>query len=202
MVIEGPADDSRVGTLRRSFDPLSVIGAADGATREPATLNPIVDEADANWILLVRSGERVSDALASEVATSASADPKAWGYRIAGRALYCGRALAIGRGDPGEIRLFHRRKARLQPDGRMKVQGTVVRLASALEVVLYATEHEHLDTLRTSGREPVGSVRRLARWAAAVVRNGPRALAFPTRRYLWIEAGWREGVHASPGISD
>lgn len=192
VVIEGRADESRVGSLRERFDALEVVEADAGAIRVPSTLSPLVERSVALWILLVRAGERVSDGLAREIEASTSADPRAWGYRIARRTLYCGRALVLEQRDPGEIRLYHRRKARLQPDGRMKVQGTVVRLASTLDLVVHETEIDHIEALRGSGRKEVGRVRRLTRWLGSVARHGPKALARPARRYLWIEAGWSE----------
>jgi hypothetical protein len=192
VVVEGRVDDSRIGSLRDLFDPLRVVEAPAGATRDPVKLNRIVDEAGAPWILLAREGERVSGELAVEIAASASPDPRAWGYRIARRALYCGRTLQLWRRDPGEIRLYNRRKARLQPDGRMKVQGTVVRLGATLDVVVHESESAHIDALRNSDRREVGLVGRLTNWLAAMTRHAPRSLARPARRYLWIEAGWRD----------
>jgi hypothetical protein len=192
VVVEGTTDESRIAALRNGLEAIQVVEVADGATRDPATLNPLVASAKSNWILLVRAGERVSDALATEIAANAAADPRAWGYRIARRETYCGRVLVLGRRDAGEIRLFHRRRARLQPDGRMKVQGTVVRLDAGVDFVVHESEEAHVTSHRTAGRREVSFVRRLTAFVLSVVRRGPRALSSPARRFLWIEAGWED----------
>lgn len=198
IVAEGPEDPSRFAGLQRRIGGLEVIPVPDGATRQAAVLNPLIDEAGAHWILLVRSDERISDELAAEIARSTTSDPRAWGCRISVRSIYCGRPLGLGRRDPGEVRLFHRRRARLQPDGRMKVQGTVVRLRTAIDRVLYESEDAHREALRASGRREAGFVRHVLEWMSELLRNLPGSLAKPARRYLWIEAGWRKARNDQP----
>lgn len=194
VVFEGIGEASRFESLTRRLGRLDLIEAPAGASSQPSVLNPLVDDAAAPWILIVRQGELVPDDLAAEIERSATSSPRAWGYRIAIHRVYCGRPLALGAREAGEVRLFHRRKARLQPDGRMKVQGTVVRLEEALSLTLHESRDQHVEWIRSHGGKRAGLVRQLLRWVKAVAQNGPRALSSPTRAYLWIESGWqREG---------
>lgn len=190
VLVDGSLTNESLAGLAAHFSALSTVSIPEESFHDAGRLNPFVDDAPANWILLVRRDEQVSEELAAEIARNASSSAHAWGFRIRRRLLYCGETLHLGQHDAGEVRLFHRRKARLQPDGRMKVQGTVVRLESRLVVVLHESRETHMETLRRSGRRRAGVVRRLSNWLTAILREGPRALDSTTRRYLWREAGW------------
>ncbi len=165
---------------------------SDPAGTEAAAFNRIVDDAAANWILVLREGEELSDQLSLDIAESI-ASSRAWGYRVSRRILYCGELLRTASRDPGEVRLFHRRRARRRPDGEMKVQGTVVRLASRIDVVLYASREEHECRLaeRFEGRS---LVRRLAAFVRSLFSVGLRAIDPVVRAYLWREAGWEKST--------
>jgi hypothetical protein len=192
VVAEGPADVSRLARLEDVLPGTSVAEVPAGMTLEPSSLNPLVDAAVSNWILIVRTGERVGTDLALEIVRGAREDPRAWGYRIGRRLVYRGETLTLGRREPGDIRLFNRRKARMQPNGRMKVYGPVVRLASMFDLVVHESESDHEAALVHAGRQKASLVRHLAVFVASMVRWAPGSLTWPARRYLWIEAGWRE----------
>jgi hypothetical protein len=146
-------------------------------------LNRAVDAASADWVLIVRERETISDPLASEIA-AAAVGGKARGFRIRSIPLYEGRPLRIGSAE-GELRLFHRRYFLRR--GEMAVQGTVVRLASAFESVTFASTREHEAHLaeRASRRSALG---RLATFVGYVAST--RTLDRATLRYLWIEAAY------------
>jgi hypothetical protein len=152
-------------------------------------INTIIDEAASPWILILRNGERVSERLAEEIAQAIGPSPRAWGFRIRSRQTYGGRPLLLGHRTEGEIRLFHRRHARLggEASGReMKVQGSVVRLRSDLERELYSDSRSHIEDLERRGRR-VSVPRRLVRFLRLTLAHGAwRDLT--TLRFLWIEA--------------
>ena len=191
IIAEGADDSSRFASLLEEAGEVRIIQVPAGSTSVAARLNPIVDEAPSHWILVVREGERVPDELASEISRSIGESPRAWGYRIGVRRLYCGEALVPDRRLPGDVRLFHRRKSRLQQDGRMKVQGTVVRLRGTLDLVLHDSPGSHVRALEAAGAQKVPFPGRLMRWIVATLAAGPRALFGADRRYRWVEAGWR-----------
>lgn len=191
VIAEGGAAPERLESLARRMADVHVIVAPDRAAGDSSTLSPLVDGAASNWILIVRRGEHVPDDLAEEIERCTRAEPRAWGYRIAVRRLYCGEPMPPEPGMVGEVRLFHRRKARLQPSGRMKVQGTVVRLRSALDLVVHQSEDDHVAALRKEGSVEAHGISRAFRWLGSLLRHAPRSLSGPYRRYLWIEAGWR-----------
>jgi hypothetical protein len=152
-------------------------------------INRIVDDAISPWILILRNGERVSERLAEEIALAVGPSPRAWGFRIRSRLTYGGRPLLIGRAGEGEIRLFHRRHARLGAEAsarEMKVQGSVVRLRSGLERELYSDSRSHLADLEQRGRRVTASIRLFRFLRRAVEEGAWRSPA--TLRFLWIEA--------------
>jgi hypothetical protein len=191
VIVEGDDAPARLAGLARRVADVHLIAGAEGASSDSSTLNPLVDAAPSNWILIVRRGETVPDNLAEEIEQNTRAEPRAWGYRLAVRRLYCGKTMPSERGVAGEVRLFHRRKARMQPGGRMKVQGTVVRLRSALDLVLHDSEEAHIAALRQEGRVESTGITKVLGWVALVLRNAPRSLHGPYMRYLWVESGWQ-----------
>lgn len=149
-----------------------------------AELNRALDAASTDWVLIVRERETLDDALAQEIAEAMKA-AKAWGFRIRSVPYYGGKPLKIGR-DDGELRLLQRRHVLRR--GELAVQGTVVRLASALRSVTFASPEEHAKFL--AGR---AAARSLPMRALAFLRYllGTRTLDRNTLRYLWVEAGFR-----------
>lgn len=166
----------------------------DIAPRDPlsshrAELNRAIDAATADWMLIVREREVIGEALAQEIHDAAAAG-KARGFRIRSIPFYTGKPLHVSR-DEGEVRLFHRRNyMRYANKGEwdeITVQGSVVRLAHALQSVTFATADEHRTHL-ASKAAPHSLLRRLLRFAGYVIAT--RARDANTLRYLWIEAGF------------
>jgi hypothetical protein len=161
----------------------------DPLAQHRAEFNRAVDAATADWILVVREREQLGDALAAEIADAAAA-AKARGFRIRSIPMYAGKPLRVGRHD-GEVRLFHRRYyLRFANKGEWQeiaVQGSVVRLAHALQSVTFASADEHRAHL--AGRAaPHSWLRRVLLFLRYLV--GTRTLDGNTLRYLWIEASF------------
>lgn len=99
-------------------------------------VSPAVAANESVWVLYIRAGEMLPRALAREISRAVSTNPRAFAYRIRRRLF--DRTVPLLVEDPldrdGEIRLMHRRRARFQPDGRLTLQGTVVRLGEELHV--------------------------------------------------------------------
>ena len=180
-----PAD--AVAPLLEKFERIEVleldVPPRDDLAAHRAELNRAVDAAGNDWIVIVRERESVGAALAAEIAEVVAAS-KAWGFRIRTVPLYAGKPLRIG-SQAGELRLFHRRHFIRR--GEMAVQGTVVRLAAALEAVTFASSEEHRQYLAKTA-VPHSSLRR----TLIFVRNAllTRARDANTLRYLWIEAAF------------
>jgi hypothetical protein len=155
-----------------------------------SVLNPLVDEARADWILLLRSGEVVTPALAAELVAATAQPSRAWGYRLRLELTYCGGVLPRVGDAAGEIRLFHRRHARLveYPGGReLKVQGSVIRLDAALRRALFQSTAEHRRSLLASGRRRRSLAGRLAAFLSEALRPGT-IFSRNGLRYAWIES--------------
>jgi hypothetical protein len=164
-----------------------VVTNLDATTRladHRAEINRAVDAAANDWVLIIREHESVDAALAQEIAANI-ASSKSWGYRIRTQPLYAGKPLRIGGTDDGELRLFHRRH--LLRRGDMMVEGSVVRMESALKSMTFASYGEHREYLQQRG-VPHSTVRR----TLLFLRNA-RTLDLNTLRYLWIEAGYDAG---------
>ena len=163
----------------------------DIAPRDPlanhrAELNRAVDAASDDWILIVREREAIDDALAKEIA-AAMTDAKARGFRIRSTPYYAGKPLRVG-GDPGELRLFHRRHFLRR--GEPAVQGTVIRLEHELRSITFDSVEHHRDYLGKNA-VPHSTLRRLLLFIRYAL--GARTLDRNTLRYLWIEAGFDSG---------
>jgi hypothetical protein len=166
----------------------------DIAPRDPlpshrAELNRAIDAASTDWILIVRERETIDEALAAEIA-KVMADGKARGFRIRSVPFYAGKPLQLAPGD-GEVRLFHRRSyMRYANKGEweeLTIQGTVVRLANALQSVTFATPEEHRQHLQEKGSRH-SYLRRLFVFLGYAL--GARVRDKNTLRYLWIEAAY------------
>jgi hypothetical protein len=162
----------------------------DPLARHRPEFNRAVDAATADWVLVLREREQIGDDLAKEIAEAAAA-AKARGFRIRSIPQYAGKPLRIGSAE-GEVRLFHRRYyLRFANKGQWQdiaVQGSVVRLANALQSVTFASAAEHREHLakRSAPRSPFGRVLLFLRYLA-----GTRTTDRNTLRYLWVEAGFR-----------
>jgi hypothetical protein len=160
----------------------------DPLARHRAEFNRAVDAATADWVLVIREREQIDEALAKEIADAIAAAAR--GFRIRSVPFYAGKPLRIGDAQ-GEVRLFHRRYyMRFANKGEWQeiaVQGSVVRLKSALHSVTFASAEEHRAHLaeRAASRSFVSRAMWFVRYAL-----GTRTLDGNTLRYLWIEAGF------------
>ena len=148
-----------------------------------AELNRAVDAGSSDWLLIVREPETIDDALAKEIAAAVT-DAKAWGFRIRTQPLYRGKALQLG-DRAGEVRLFHRRHFLRR--GEPAVQGTVIRLANALQAITFESADAHREHLAKEAA-PHSLLRRVLLFLRDVA--GSRTLDANTLRYIWIEAGF------------
>lgn len=162
----------------------------DELSQHRAEFNRAVDAASTDWILVVREREVIDEALAKEIAKSAS-DVQARGFRIRSVPFYAGQPLRLGKAS-GEVRLLHRRfYMRFANKGQwdeLMIQGSVVRLTNALQSVTFATADEHRAHLaaRATPRSWPGRVLQFVRYWL-----GTRTFDRNTLRYLWVEASFR-----------
>lgn len=162
----------------------------DELAQHRAEFNRAVDAASTDWLLIVRERETIDEALAKEIAKAAN-DVQARGFRIRSVPVYAGKPLRIGNAS-GEVRLFHRRfYMRFHNKGQwdeLMIQGTVVRLVSALHSVTFASAEEHRAHLteRATARSGMGRVLQFVRYAI-----GTRTLDRNTLQYLWIESAFK-----------
>lgn len=193
IITLGHVHNADIEKLTAHFEHLEQL-VLDIAPREPlakhrAELNRAIDAASTDWILVVRERETIDEPLAAEIA-KVMADGKARGFRIRSVPFYAGKPLQLAR-DDGEVRLFHRRSyLRYANKGEweeLSIQGTVVRLASALRSVTFATSEEHQQHLRKEGRQH-SYLRRLLVFLGYAL--GARVRDTNTLRYLWIEAAY------------
>ena len=165
------------------------VAPRDALSKHRAELNRAIDAATADWILIIRERERVDEALAHEIADAASA-AKARGFRVRSIPYYAGKPLLVTR-DDGEVRLFHRRfYLRFANKGEWEeitVQGSVVRLANALQSITFASPEEHRAQLAKNAA-PHSALRRALLFVSYLMSI--RTLDANTLRYLWIEAGY------------
>lgn len=165
------------------------IPSRDPLAKHRAEFNRAVDAATADWILIVRERETVDDALANEILEVATA-AKARGFRIRSVPYYAGKPLHLTR-DDGEVRLFHRRNyMRYANKGQwdeVTVQGSVVRLASPLRSITFATYDEHRAHLAKLAK-PVSAFRRGLVFLGYLL--SVRTLDANTLRYLWVESAY------------
>ena len=161
----------------------------DELSKHRAEFHRAVDAASTDWILIVREREVIDEALAKEIAKSAS-DVQARGFRIRSVPFYAGKPLHLEKAS-GEVRLFHRRYyMRFANKGQwdeLMIQGSVVRLTNALHSVTFASQDEHRAHLagRARKRSLPGRVLLFLRYFL-----GTRTLDRNTLAYLWVEAAF------------
>ncbi len=159
----------------------------DPLPKHRAELNRAIDAAGSDWILIFRSREVISDALAAEIAGAMRGSAR--GFRIRSVPIYAGKPLRIG--EQNEVRLFHRRYyMRYANKGEwdeIMVQGTVVRLENVLRSITFESVEAHRSDLEKHA-VPHSSLRRVLlflKYARTLDRN--------TLRYIWMEAGFDRG---------
>ena len=195
IITLGDVHAEHLAPLSERFDRLEQlvldINPRDAISRHRPEFNRAIDAATADWVLIVRERETVPTDLSVEIATAAS-EAKAWGFRIRVQPYYAGHPLRLG-DTAGEIRLFHKRHfMRFANKGEWEeiaVQGTIVRLKSALRMDTFESSAAHRDYLsKNSSRR--GRLARVFVFLRDVI--GTRTVDSNTLRYIWIEAGWKK----------
>lgn len=196
VILLGRVPDSALQPLRDAGISVEVITSGEPPSLPLATegrrLNRLVDGAASDWLLVLREREAVSRDLAAAIA-SVTASTRAWGYRIAVDEIYRGRRLRR-RAGVGEIRLFHRRRARFVADPgarEMMVNGSVVRLHETLVSSSYATARQHAAELRATRAARTRLMQTLT-----FLRAAPAAAAgggWNAVVYTWVESGFSDG---------
>jgi hypothetical protein len=157
-----------------------------------AEFNRAVDAASAEWMLVLREREQVTEEVAREIA-GAIGDANAWAFRIPVVPYYAGRPLKLGSAE-GEIRLFHKRHyLRFANKGEwdeIAVQGTIVRLRSGFQAVTFESADAHRRYLEKNA-VPHSTLRRTLLFVRDIVAT--RAHDANTLRYIWTEAGFDKG---------
>lgn len=191
----GRVEPHDLASLRGRFPVVEQIdlplpGDAEAAAHA-AVINRAVDAAHAPWILILRERESIGEDLAREIGHAATENPSAWAFRVRSQPWYSGAPLRLGREDDGEIRLFHRRRARIDPSSPrgMTLQGTVIRIRSALRRETFSSTREHEAYLRMRGVPHSIPRRTLLFFASWLRARGWRSGRAGTI-YLWIESGF------------
>lgn len=188
VIALGQVERDDLAALRGDVELLASELPPDAAAIDHAeALNNLLMHAANDWLLLMRQGERITPAVAAEIA-GATASSRAWGYRIAVTRWFAGKPLRLPR-DAGEIRLVHRRHARFRPDPgarEMFVQGTVIRFRASLWRATYRSVEEHESHLARSHtkRSLAAATRHFLR---RVAREGLLFSGWTTLRFVWTE---------------
>lgn len=115
------------------------------------------------WQLHLDADERVTPALAAELATKATADSGTGGYRVPSKLLFCGRWLRRSGQYPGyQVRFFHRRRLRFVDHGHGQREQTDHPIGTLKEPLLHHAFSKGIDDWF---RKHVGYARREAEQA-------------------------------------
>lgn len=110
-----------------------------------------LDMATGTWILSIDADERVTPALAREIAQVIRSQSPADGYWLRRTMIYLGRRLRFGgAGSEWILRLARRERVRFAPlpvHEHLIVDGRTERLAGALDHIKYRSLREHVDTI-------------------------------------------------------
>lgn len=110
-----------------------------------------LEMATGTWVLSVDADERVTPALAREIARVVRSETAADGYWLRRTMLYLGHRLRFGgAGSEWILRLARRERARFAPlpvHEHLIVDGRTERLSGALDHIKYRSLREHLDTI-------------------------------------------------------
>jgi glycosyltransferase involved in cell wall biosynthesis len=152
-----------------------------------------------DWILSLDADERITPALAREIASLLRHEPPARGYAIPRVTRHLGRWLRSTDWYPDhQLRLYDRRAARW--NGRhvhegVNVTGPVARLSGELEHMPYRDIADHLETIDRYTGAAARQMYESGERATFVRLAGHPPLAF-LRNYVW-RRGFRDGI---PGL--
>jgi glycosyltransferase involved in cell wall biosynthesis len=107
--------------------------------------------ATGTWVLSIDADERVTPALAREIARVIRSEQSVDGYWLRRTMVYLGRRLRFGgAGSEWILRLVRRERARFAPlpvHEHLIVEGRTARLSGALDHIKYRSLREHVDTI-------------------------------------------------------
>jgi glycosyltransferase involved in cell wall biosynthesis len=158
--------------------------------------NLAVDACTGDWILSIDADERVTEALAKEIA-AAVLDARRDAFEIPRKSSYCGRFMQhSGWSTDYVMRLFRRGKARFTPDRaheRLAVEGSVGRLENHLIHYSFRSMEDVLDKVNRYSTES----------ARMLVERGARpsiftAIAHGAAAFLrtyFLKLGFLDGSH-------
>lgn len=195
LVIDSESTDGTPDLARRVTDRVYVRPWPGYSAQK----NLAAELASNDWILSLDADERVTPALADEIRTTLSSEPKARGFRMPRVTRHLGRWIRSTDWYPDyQLRLYDRRTGRW--NGRavhesVAVSGPVARLHAELEHHAYRDLAHHLETIQRyttlSAEELHAAGRRVS--ALALLAHPP--LAF-LRNYV-LRGGVRDGA---PGL--
>ena len=110
-----------------------------------------LDLATGSWVLSIDANERVTPALAREIAQIVRREDAAEGYWIRRTMVYLGQRLRFGgAGSEWILRLARRGRTRFAPlpvHEHLIIEGRTDRLSGALDHIKYRSLREHIDTI-------------------------------------------------------
>ncbi len=147
VVLDDGSTDATVSIARQHGARVEVRPFDDFGQQKQAAL----EKATGTWILSIDADERVTPALAREIAEVVRRDDAADGYWLRRTMIYLGRKLRFGgAGSEWILRLARRDRARFAPlavHEHLLVEGRTERLSGALDHIKYHSLREHLDTI-------------------------------------------------------
>lgn len=147
VVLDDGSSDATVSIAMQHGARVAVRPFDDFGRQKQAAL----EMATGTWILSIDADERVTPALAREIAQVVRRADAADGYWLRRTMIYLGRRLRFGgAGSEWILRLARRDRARFAPlavHEHLIVDGRTERLSGALDHIKYRSLREHLDTI-------------------------------------------------------
>jgi glycosyltransferase involved in cell wall biosynthesis len=147
VVLDDGSTDATVSIARLTGARVAVRPFDDFGRQKQAVL----EIATGTWILSLDADERVTPALAREIAQVIRSEKAADGYWLRRTMVYLGRRLRFGgAGSEWILRLARRERARFAPlpvHEHLIVEGRMERLSGALDHIKYRSLREHIDTI-------------------------------------------------------
>jgi glycosyltransferase involved in cell wall biosynthesis len=147
VVLDSGSTDATVAIAERFGAHVGTRPFDDFGRQKQAAL----ERATGEWILSIDADERVTPALAREIARVVRDPGAADGYWVRRTMVYLGRRLRFGgAGSEWILRLARRNRARIAPlavHEHLIVEGRTDRLRGALDHIKYRELREHIDTI-------------------------------------------------------
>jgi len=147
VVLDDGSTDATVSIAKQSGARVAMRPFDDFGRQKQAAL----EMATGSWILSIDADERVTPALAREIAQVIRREQTADGYWLRRTMVYLGRRLRFGgAGSEWILRLARREGARFAPlpvHEHLIVDGRTERLSGALDHIKYRSLREHVDTI-------------------------------------------------------